>query len=143
MGKKGFTLIELMIVVLIVAILAAVALPLMMNRADAAKWTEGRATMGTIAMNLKAWYAQNGANTTLTPTIGGGGAGDIGVSAGDLSGTYFNSGDYTFSVAPAINTATGVITGTISCTGTKGNSPTNPTTVTLTLSSNGQVFNPP
>jgi general secretion pathway protein G len=38
---KGFTLVELMVVILIVSILAAVAIPILRGRIDAAKWSEG------------------------------------------------------------------------------------------------------
>lgn len=47
--RKGFTLIELMVVILIVGILAAVTVPIMRGRIDAAKWSEAKAT----ADNLK------------------------------------------------------------------------------------------
>ena len=45
--KKGFTLIELLVVILIVSILAAVAIPIMRGRVDAAKWSEGKVMAGT------------------------------------------------------------------------------------------------
>jgi len=41
--ERAFTLVELMVVILIVAILAAVAIPVLRNRVDAAKWSEGKA----------------------------------------------------------------------------------------------------
>ena len=59
-SRKGFTLIELMVVILIVGILAAVAIPLMRGRIDSAKWTEGKSAMGTIAVGLRAFCAEKG-----------------------------------------------------------------------------------
>ena len=43
---KGFTLVELMVVILIVSILAAVAIPILSGRIDAAKWSEGKVNDG-------------------------------------------------------------------------------------------------
>ena len=58
MKRKGFTLIELMIVILIVAILAAVAVPLLTAQIEKAKWAEAQAGCGTIATALKAYVAE-------------------------------------------------------------------------------------
>ncbi len=142
MVRKGFTLVELMIVILIVAILAAVAVPLMMNRVESAKWSEARAAMGSIATNLKAWYAEHGCNGTNTPTpsLTATNSTGIGLSLNDLDGTYFNRGDYTFNGNPAC--AAGVVTAIVRCTGTKtGSSPSG--TLTLTIDTNGQIFSGP
>jgi len=59
-NKKGFTLIELMVVVLIVAVLAAVLVPMFTARLEAARWSEGKAGAGTIATAIRAMYAEEG-----------------------------------------------------------------------------------
>ncbi len=140
MVRKGFTLIELMIVILIVAILAAVAVPLMMNRVESAKWSEARAAMGSIATNLKAWYAEHGCNgTSSNPSLTSTGTDGIGLSTNDLRGTYFNSGDYQLATGSACSN--GLVTAVITCDGTKTDSPSGQ--LTLTLSSAGQLFTGP
>lgn len=85
-ARKGFTLIELMVVILIVAILAAVAIPIMRGRIDAAKWSEGRAMMGTVATALRAYGAEKGPGAPYWPSPS---ETDLGFQAGDLAGTYF------------------------------------------------------
>jgi type IV pilus assembly protein PilA len=91
--KKGFTLVELMVVVLIVGILAAVALPLMSGRIDAAKWSEAKAAAGTIASAARAYAAEKGAgNFAGTVALA-----DLGVSNSDLDGTYFTHESYAIS----------------------------------------------
>jgi len=87
--RTGFTLIELMIVVLIVAVLAAVLIPFMRARVEAAKWSEGRAGAGTIASALRAYAAEQGTDgiyATLTV--------DTLFKTSDLLGKYFDIGDY-------------------------------------------------
>jgi prepilin-type N-terminal cleavage/methylation domain-containing protein len=111
-SRKGFTLIELMVVILIVGILAAVAIPLMRGRIDSAKWSEGKAMMGTIATALRAYGAEKGDAPigTWPPSLT-----QLGFVAGDLTGTYFVDAD--FSWAAAYNSAvTPSLTYTISCT---------------------------
>ncbi len=87
-SRKGFTLIELMVVIFIVGILAAVAIPLMRGRIDAAKWSEGRAIMGTVATGLRAHVVEEGSNFAPVPTLA-----ELGFAANDLDGTYFTGGE--------------------------------------------------
>ncbi len=91
----AFTLIELMVVIFIIGILAAVAIPMMRGRMDSAKWSEGRAAAGTIRTAARAFCAEKGeaynyAGTTLTDlgfdVTGGGG--------GELDGKYFTDDCY-------------------------------------------------
>ena len=81
---KGFTLVELMVVLLIVAILAAVAIPLYSGRIDSSKWTEADAAAGTIRTAVRTYWSQMG------------GASYTGDYGADLSGgvaTFDCSGD--------------------------------------------------
>jgi len=96
-SQKGFTLIELMVVVLIVSILAAVMIPILRGRIDAAKWTEGKAIMGSIATSIRAYAAERGANGDLPNTFRSGKTG-LGFAVGDLDGTYFTEDSFSFSV---------------------------------------------
>lgn len=85
MKKKGFTLIELMVVILIVGILAAASIPLMRGRIDSAKWSEANAMAGTIRSAARVYYAEYGTIATTTSMT------DLGFDTGDLDGTYFSS----------------------------------------------------
>jgi prepilin-type N-terminal cleavage/methylation domain-containing protein len=97
-SRKGFTLIELMVVILIVGILAAVAIPLMRGRIDSAKWSEGKSIMGTIATAIRAYAAEKGTDTVsgdesaVTMTM-------LGFNTTDFDGTYFHAADFTWDIA--------------------------------------------
>ena len=114
--RSGFTLVELMVVAVIVAILAAVAIPLMSANKVRAMATEAEAGCGTVRTALRAMYAETDAydedlngdpvvNVTDVP----------GISAADLAGKYFDSAAYTLTVDAT--------TYTITCTGATSGAP--------------------
>ena len=91
-SRKGFTLIELIVVILIAGILAAIAAPIIRGRIDSAKWSEGKAAMGTIAKALRMYAAEKGAGGNYgegLPTFS-----ELGFTAGDFQGRYFSISDY-------------------------------------------------
>jgi prepilin-type N-terminal cleavage/methylation domain-containing protein len=58
MGKKGFTLIELVMVIVIIGILAAVAIPKFMDLQNEAKVARCQADVGAIRTGISGWYAK-------------------------------------------------------------------------------------
>jgi prepilin-type N-terminal cleavage/methylation domain-containing protein len=130
-SRKGFTLIELMVVIFIVGILAAVAIPIMRGRIDAAKWSEAKAAMGSIRTSARAYIAEKGnswtyAGTTLT---------QLGFATGDLDGKYFTPGTTCYTivfadVAGGASPPTYTITAT-AASSTSADKPTSPSVVTL------------
>lgn len=98
-NKKGFTLVELMVVILIVGILAAVAIPLMQGRIDKAKWSEANAAAGTIRTAVRAYAAETSISNAST-VCAGNTCDDsdvqaaLGFNSTDLDGTYFEADCY-------------------------------------------------
>ena len=96
MKRKGYTMVELMIVILIVSILSAVAVPVLRGRINAAKWTEGRTMAGTIAVGIRSYIAGTG-NTgvwderTLRYDM-------LGFREDDFNGAYFSKEDFAWQV---------------------------------------------
>jgi prepilin-type N-terminal cleavage/methylation domain-containing protein len=124
-GRKGFTLIELMVVIFIVGILAAVAIPIMRGRIDAAKWSEGKAGAGSIRTAARAFCAEKG--STWGGTWASVTKADLGFPAGDLDGKYFSDAAYAVGLT-AYDTYTVTVTASDSTCSEK---PTTPSVVTL------------
>mgnify|MGYP006302962019 CR=1 FL=1 len=69
-NNKGFTLIELMIVVAIIGILAAIAIPNFLNYQCKAKQSEAKQSLGTVAKNQEAYLAEYDTYTDSLGAIG-------------------------------------------------------------------------
>lgn len=68
-NRRGFTLVELLVVVLILAILMAVALPLYLNSIKDAEKKTDRANMQSIANAAQAWKVRTRAADFTTMTL--------------------------------------------------------------------------
>jgi type IV pilus assembly protein PilA len=69
-GQKGFTLIELMIVVAIIGILAAIAIPNFMQYQAKSKQSEAKTNLGGIYVSEVAYFGEQNAFSGVFPTIG-------------------------------------------------------------------------
>ncbi len=96
--QKGYSLAELLTVVLIALVLAVIALSLMRGRVDSAKWSEGKARAGLIATAIRAWIAGHNMAGSWTNAPGSLDAGTLGFQANDLKGKYFDESNFTWQV---------------------------------------------
>lgn len=97
--QQGFTLIELMIVVAIIGILAAVAIPAYQDYLARAQAAEGAELLGGLKTGIAEFYATNGAIPDVTDTTTFGAAtlkgkyvASIKSSGADITATFKPSG---------------------------------------------------
>jgi prepilin-type N-terminal cleavage/methylation domain-containing protein len=124
--RNGLTLVELMVVIFIIGILAAVTLPVLSGRIDQAKWAEAKASSGTIKTAVRAYIATEEPGKTdyseIDGTLGTNSIDSLlGFPSGALNGTYFNHGDYTIS---EVNGSVGTCAVTVVSSHAKGPSGT-------------------
>jgi type IV pilus assembly protein PilA len=84
-SRKGFTLIELMVVIIIVGVLAAIVVPLLLSRIEKAKYSEGKAIASQIATAVRAYAAEATGTPLAAPDI----EDDLGFKTAELDGKYF------------------------------------------------------
>jgi prepilin-type N-terminal cleavage/methylation domain-containing protein len=69
--RKGFTLVELVMVIVILGILAGVAIPTFFNLQDEAKISSVKGAIGGIRSAIAIWYAKEAVSGLATwPTLG-------------------------------------------------------------------------
>lgn len=84
--QKGFTLIELMIVVAIIGILSAIALPAYQNYLGRAQASEAITATSGLRTSIGLFYSEKGSMPTAASTL-------INTEANELEGKYFSAGN--------------------------------------------------
>ena len=85
--QQGFTLIELMIVVAIIGILAAIALPAYQDYTARAQATEGLSSTAGIRSEIAVYVSENGSLPGATDDA------DLDSAIGELEGNFFSAGN--------------------------------------------------
>ena len=95
---RAFTLVELLVVISIVIILSAVAMPLIRGKINSSKWSEAETGAGTIRTAVRTYIAEKGTSYDYSDVEGSLDTQSIyeslGFRSSDLNGRYFNQGDY-------------------------------------------------
>jgi type IV pilus assembly protein PilA len=83
-ADKGFTLVELLVVIVIIGILTAIALPSFLNQTAKAKQAEAKQNVSTVLKTEQSWRTENSAFTTSFDSLA---LGTLAGAAGDVSST--------------------------------------------------------
>ena len=111
-NRRGFTLIELIVVVIIIGILAAVSAPMMTGNLNKAKTAEAVAALGALRTCARMYYIEHNETwpTSITYLIGD----DTSyMKTGDLRGKYYSEDNDSYYIDQASNEiqATPITTG--------------------------------
>lgn len=102
-GKFGFTLIELIIVIVIIGILAAIAAPMMSGNVNKAKKSEAVSVLGAIRTAERLYYVDHNEYTDVTSWGAADGELNAYITDNEIRGRYFTAGCYSVTGADANN----------------------------------------
>ncbi len=116
--EKGFTLVELMIVIVIVGVLSAVALPNFLSQTNKAKGTEARSQISAVIKGASASYLENGDTKVAADIAAGATTCELwGAPANDVTnfnlGCAYNSGTDVLTVTATGSTNDSNLTGAV------------------------------
>lgn len=114
--KKGFTLIELIVVIAILGILAAIAIPRLSGFTDQAKKASDEQMANVVANAAITYYTANNETVPTMKDLSDGHLISEEYTAADLTSSYYKAGTPVFTIAAG--TAPNVITVTIGGTHT-------------------------
>jgi len=135
--NSGFTLIELMIVVIVVGVLAAVAIPMYQIVPERSKALEATSALGMVRNAMRAYYNEHHSfeHASFTDgasvTVGG----VLSIKPADLEGRWFSEECYTFDGAPTANTYTIECDGSVST----ADNASEVETITVTIDEEGEI----
>ena len=107
MGRKGFTLIELVMVIVIVGILAAVAIPRFIDLRNEAKRAVCQSDVGAIRTGIANWYAQFNVNGSCPSTGNCSSTGFPSAAQLNSSNSFFGVNYFTDGTLPPVADLTG------------------------------------